>query len=269
MVYNVKIIEYDDYIHIQHFDRSLSRVDFPEEEQKVIDEFEKEVIKNDFEFPQNIDEADVERKRQHSLLCSVNRSKNNMFRIARSNNWDIFATFTFDRNGLYTEAVDSSDYNLISKLMTSYLKGLRKECPEMKYLVVPELHKDGIHYHFHALLSNISAEQLELVKSNKLDSMGSEIFNIKSWEHGFSTAVYIVDQARVKNYIGKYICKDLMNKLKYKKRYYASQNVNICPEQYYGLSLEDIYDLYGERISFVKTITVNGVNRIHYFEIKK
>lgn len=261
MVYNCKIIEYDDYIHIQHYDVPISRIDYPKQEQEKIDTFNDEAIKNDLQIPQEID-PDPE-KQKHNLSVSVNRSKNNMFRIARSNNWDMFATFTFDRT-----ITDSSDYNLVSKRITTFFNNIRKNhCPDLKYLVVPELHKDKEHYHFHALISN--ADNLELKDSGKYDSLGSKIFNIKNWKWGFSTLVFIQDQARVKNYIGKYITKDLMNKLKYKKRYYCSQNVEIKKEEFGHTTLDHLIECYGDNISFIKTVTVNGINRIHYLEIKK
>lgn len=261
MVYNTKIIEYDDYIHIQHYDVPIVRVDFPKEEQEKIDEFDIEAIKNDLQYPQDIEEDQERAKR--NLTVSVNRSKNNLFRIARSNNWDMFATFTFDRT-----VTDSSDYNLVSKRMTNFLNSIkRSKCPDLKYLVVPELHNDKEHYHFHALLSNCAG--LNLKDSGKYDTLGSKIYNLKDWSWGFSTVVYIQDQARVKNYIGKYITKDLMNKLKYKKRYYCSQNCSVTPEQFGSSTLEHLLEYYGDNVSYLKTVTVNGVNRVHYLEVRK
>ena len=52
-------------------------------------------IKNDLQFP--VDLVDDEKLKKHCLQVSCNRSKNNLFRIARSNNCDIFATFTFKK----------------------------------------------------------------------------------------------------------------------------------------------------------------------------
>lgn len=259
--YNTKVIDYGDYLHIQYYDRTISRVDFPDDVQKEIDNAEKEQIINDIK----IDDSE---KREHCIKSSLNRSKNNLYHIARSNKWDLFITFTFDRT-----KTDSSDYELCSKKITNFLNNLRKKSPDLKYLLVPELHKDNIHYHFHGLFAN--ADSLDLTDSGKVDFTGAKIYNVNNWRDrtgaslGFTFATYIRDQSAVRNYIGKYITKELMQKLKYKKRYYCSKNVNLCDESLHMFSLDDIYSMFGEDIVYVKTISINGINRIKYFEIKK
>lgn len=260
-VYNTKVIDYGDYLHIQFYDRSIKRVDFPEEIQKEIDKTEHDEIINDIKIDEN-------EKKEHSIKSSLNRSKNNLYYIARSNRWDLFVTFTFNR-----EKVDSSDYEECTKKITNFMNNLRKKSPDLKYLIVPELHKDNIHYHFHGLLAN--ADGLELQDSGKYDFTGSKIYNITGWRDrkgeslGYTTATFIKDQSAVRNYIGKYISKDLLQKLKYKKRYFASKNVNLCEETYHMFTLDEIYSMFGENISYAKTVTIDKINRIKYFEVKK
>lgn len=257
--YNTKIIDYGDYLHIEFFDKCIKRSE-DEDTKNIKEEIENEII--DY---QNIDD---EKKKEHCLKTSVNRSKNNLYHIARSNKWDLFITITFNRN-----KTDSSDYVACSKKITNFLNNLRKRNPELKYLVVPELHKDGIHYHYHGLLANVDC--IELEDSGKVDFTGEKIYNIKNWRDrkgeslGFTTATYIKNQSAVRNYIGKYITKELMQKLKYKKRYYASKNVNLCYESFHLFQLYDLYDMFGDNISYAKTVTINGINRIKYFEVKK
>lgn len=255
MFYNTKIIDYGDYLHIEFFDKAIRRNETGED----IDEI-KEKLKNEEKKKEIIEDNDKQ-DQEHSNKVSVNRSKNNLFRIARSNEWDLFITLTFDR-----KQVDSSDYKEVSKLVTRFLDKLRRYNPCMKYLIVPELHKDKTHYHFHGLLYNAN---LDLINSGKVDKDGEVIYNVNDWTWGFSTAMRIKSQSAVRNYIGKYITKELMNKLKYKKRYYASQNVNVCDEELSMMKIDEIYDLYGDNLSYIKTIDVNGYNRIKYLEIKK
>ena len=102
MYYNTKIIDYGDYIHIEHFIKGINRSEEEKEKKEKI--IEDKPIKKQ-----------TKEQKEHSNTVSVNRSKNNMFRIARSNNWDYFITLTFDQ-----KKIDSSDYDLISKLMTKY-----------------------------------------------------------------------------------------------------------------------------------------------------
>lgn len=261
MIYNTKIIEYDDYYHIQWYDSPIIRKEETEEEKKKTIGFEDEAIKSDL-LDSEIIQTDP-KKQAHNLSVSLNRSKNNLYRIARSNDWDLFITITFDR-----KKVDASDYNQVSKKITTFLNNLRKRgSSNLKYLIVPELHSDGKNYHFHGLL--YGADSLILEDSGHTDTFGEKIYNIVNWSFGFTTAQYIKSQSAVRNYIGKYITKDLMNKLKNKKRYYCSKNVNIYPENYYYMDIREIYDIYGENIAYIKTATVNGVNRIKYIEVKK
>ena len=260
--YNTKIIDYGDFYHVQHYQKGYKRVDFPEDVQNVLDEEEKETIKND-----GLHKQRTKKEIEHCLSVSVNRSKNNLYRIARSNKWDLFITLTFDRNGKFTDAVDSSDYNLCSKLVTKFMKKLKKYNPDMIYLIVPELHSDKIHYHYHGLLGNV--KDIDISYSGHDDFLGSKIYNINGWCYGFSTATYVKHQAKVRNYIGKYITKDLMNNLKFKKRYYCSQNVKIAPEEFLNYTLDDIYDLFGDNICYVKSTHIDKINRITYMEIRK
>ena len=88
---------------------------------------------------------------KHAMAVSASRSKNNVYRIARSNSWDWFITLTFDR-----KKVDASDYDLVVQRLNDFLWHIKeRKCPDMKYIIVPELHADKEHYHFHGLLANV------------------------------------------------------------------------------------------------------------------
>lgn len=112
---------------------------------------------------------------------------------------------------------------------------------------------------------------MDLVDSGHKDQDGNIIYNIPYWSemYGFTFVQEIKDQSAVRNYIGKYITKELMNRLKFKKRYYASSNCNVAEEDLREMTIYDIYQLYADKITHAKTITVDHVNRIKYFEVKK
>lgn len=76
---------------------------------------------------------------------------------------------------------------------------------DLKYLLVPELHKSG-RIHFHALMCG----NLTLVESGHYDKALRTIYNVIDWKYGFTTAVKIDGcyEAMCK-YITKYITKDL------------------------------------------------------------
>lgn len=71
-----------------------------------------------------------------------------IYDIARSDCWEWFLTYTFEQS-----KVDRYDYSWCSQKMSDWLKNMRRVCPDMKYIVVPEQHKDGA-WHFHGLFKN-------------------------------------------------------------------------------------------------------------------
>lgn len=264
MIYNLKVLKYRDSTQVQYFTCPIKRTE-SEDKKKITDDILKKIpIIEDLQR-----DLLKEKNQEKSLSISVNRSKNNLFRIARSNDWDLFITFTFDQNGRFTHATDSSDYDTVSKAISDWCNLRRKtDCPDLKYLIVPELHKDGIHYHYHGLFAN--CEGLKLTDSGKTDFEGATIYNVDSWEYGFTTASKIKNNEAVTKYLGKYITKDLMNNLKYKKRYYASQNVKIADEEMYNICPDRLYEFFNpDDMIYLKTVHGGGYNIVKYFEIDK
>ena len=255
MGYNCKVLKYKDSTHITFYNCPIKRT--PKEEGDTVTD----VIKKKIPIIEDLQKDLYKIKNdKHTMKVSVNRSKNNLYRIARSNEWDYFITFTFD-----PKKVDSTDYDLVSGIVSGWFSNLRKTSPNLKYLAVPELHKDKKKYHYHALISN--ADSLILSDSGKVDFEGMPIYNIDKWKWGYTTASKIKDNAKVTNYIGKYITKDLMNRLKYKKRYYASKNCNVADEEYMNIYPEELVDLLCEA-DYIKTVHVPEANQtIKYIEI--
>lgn len=206
----------------------------------------------------------TEKEERHCLTVSLKNTKNRIYQIARSNTWDWFITLTFDR-----QKTDASDYDEVVKKMTKYLDNFRqRKCPNMKYLIVPELHKDGIHYHFHGLLSD--CDGLHFAYSGRNDrKSGKPIFNLLDWTLGFTTATRIEDTGKVSSYITKYITKATMGYLKNKKRYYASQNINVTEPEFHVIDEENFQQIYADRITYCKTVDIKEAHqRVTYYELR-
>lgn len=155
---------------------------------------------------------------EHSQRTSRNRTLNNLYYDARSNHWDWFVTLTFA-----PDKVNRYDYDACTKKLHNWLSNCRKICPDMRYIVVPELHKDGA-YHFHGLFSK--CENLGFVDSGVRDKKsGKPIYNIGKYRHGFTTATRVQDIEKVSKYICKYITKELCSATFGKKRYWKSRNL--------------------------------------------
>lgn len=253
MIYNCKVLKYADSTHIEFFENPVHRKD-EKIENTITNVTERKKI-------QIIEDLQNDLKKEHSTKVSVNRSKNNLYRIARSNNWEWFITITFDR-----KITDASDYMEVAKKITTFFNNQRKRgSPDLKYLLVPEFHKDGKNYHFHGLLANCN---FTMIDSGHKDSFGNEIYNISDWKIGFTTASKIKDNGKVTNYIGKYITKELLNRLKYKKRYFASRNCDVVEEEFLNIHPEEFYKMFGVDFDYLKTVNISDANqRIKYIEI--
>ena len=155
-------------------------------------------------------------RREEYLRSSCARTINAIYDIARSNPWEWFFTFTFD-----PEKVNRYDYEECSKKFSAWLHNMRRVCPDMKYICVPEQHKDGA-FHFHGLFSNVDA--LEYRFSGHIKK-GRCVYNIGKYHFGWTTATMVGDFHRASSYLCKYITKDLCAVTTGKKRYWASRNV--------------------------------------------
>lgn len=183
---------------------------FPVNSHKFINPFTNE---EDYYYNMGNPEKNLER--------SLRRTKNKIYDIAKSNQWEWFFTLTFN-----PKKVDSFNYEIVTDKLSQWLKNMRKKCPNMMYLVVPEQHESG-RWHFHGLFSHV--EDMRFVDSEKRDKKGRIIYNVGSYRLGFSTATKIDDVKKACSYIAKYTTKELCMVTKGKKRYWCSKNV-LLPE---------------------------------------
>ena len=186
---------------------------------------------------------------ERSKIVSNYRAKQKIYELARSNDWEYFLTLTF--------AKDRYNYELLTEKLRNWINRTKKTyAPDMKYIFVPELHKDGA-LHFHGIVSNIG--NLPLVDSGHTDKSGNTIYNIDCYKMGFTTATKVADSGRVASYMTKYITKDLMSYAKGKKKYWASRNlVKPCITDYH-IEIDDIEDFIRRNLditTYAKTICV-------------
>lgn len=222
-----------------------------------------EVVYNPFTEKREalIDMDDSRHDAERSLRNSIARTRQKISGYARSNTWDMFVTLTFN-----PDKVDSFDYSLVSKKLSQWLKDVRKRyCPDLKYLVVPELHQSG-RYHFHALFAD--CDGLRLVDSGKRDGQ-DVIYNIGNYGWGFTTATYIKDSQKASNYIVKYITKDLCVVTAGKKRYWNSRNLNFEEgEEYFleGVEKAELISVLCEDAVYFRVVE-GEYNTVSYIEL--
>lgn len=201
---------------------------------------------------------------QRSLYSSMNRTKNKVYYLARSNDWEWFFTLTFN-----PELVESFDYEDCTKKLSDWLANMRRKCPHMKYLVVPEQHKSG-RWHFHGLFAG--CDDLGFVDSGKKIKNGDVIYNVGKYRLGFSTATRVREPRRVTQYIGKYVTKDLCAVTKGKKRYWASRNLaqaEIEKKYYMPESLPALLEQLQDMAVNVTSSTCEGLGKTYYIELNE
>ena len=253
--------------------------DFNWDELKIIsDEWEKyfdakkyfdankksEIVEEVVEEKEDDEEKDLVNMR--SKKVASNRAKNKVYELARANSWDWFLTFTFDR-----EKVDSSNYDVTLKKIKKWLDNQKQRyAPELKYIIIPELHADKVHYHFHGLLADCG-DMVFTDSGHK--KRGKPIYNLTGFKFGFTTATKVEDTGRVASYIVKYMTKELNDSLYNRHRYLASRNLkkpeiveyNLTPEQWV-----DMVACISDDIGYMKNVvSEKGGQRVTYIELKK
>jgi len=183
---------------------------------------------------------------ERALKVATNRAKQKVYQYARANSWKNgwFVTLTID-----PEKLDSTDYELVSQHISTFFYNVRRSrCPNMKYIAVPELHKDGKKYHIHALMTQVDGLKwypaiadknilypaghkkeglIKISKGQKIkDKRGRQIYKTDYYNLGYMTATPITDPNKVVSYITKYITKTLKQTVKGKKTYWHSKNLD-------------------------------------------
>ena len=215
----------------------------------VIDESYIERLKN------CVEEQTEEQKNEWDRIRSIRRSKDLVKAIGNMNDWDYFFTGTFDKE----KVGDRKDLEKLKKSTLEFFKNQSKKYG-IKYLLIPELHKDGA-LHWHGLIRDVN-DQLKLTDSGKKYN-GRIIYNMYSWNKykGFNTCVEIGkeddDKMAVSNYITKYISKN--DDRIFDKYYYSSQGLVNHPKisylEYDELPIDFFDDdVYENPICYMKTI---------------
>lgn len=148
------------------------------------------------------DPANVERARR--------RAKAKVFDLMWSNpDFVWFVTLTLSK-----EQIDRYDYKTIVKKMGTWLdNSVRRK--GLKYLLVPEQHKDGA-YHFHGFFNDVFPVEF----SGRYDDGGRPIYNLPAWKFGFSTLIQPTgSKLKTLRYVAKYVTK---SDTQIRGRYYLS-----------------------------------------------
>ena len=208
-MYNVKVIQFPNGTSIiKIYDEIIS----PPTKKK------EKYVKNPFDGTLVKDEGVITDK-EDRLKMSLNRTKRAISYYSRSVLWTHWATFTFN-----AKKIDRCDYELVSRKMRIFLSNMKQKNPDMKYLCVGEKHRDGVSYHFHALLSDIP--NAKMTYSGKKDKFGNRIYNLP-FKWGFNSVKKISehDSIHIAKYLSKYLSKEILTLKKHSQRYFVSKGL--------------------------------------------
>ena len=215
----------------------------------------------------DVDEWAIERKKEHSLYSSLNRTRSALYMYARQCNWEYFITLTYSPDMIENRY----DFSLCMKKCSRWIRNCQnRKAKELLYLLVPEQHKDGA-WHIHGLLCNTTG--LTFTDSGKRYD-GKIVYNLDDWKLGFSTATKVTDTYKVSNYITKYITKDLCAVMPGKQRYFVSKSIPkpktftalIDPDEVDSF-IQEVADSYGADMEYQKD--VSGYLDVNYKYFKK
>lgn len=231
-MYNYKIIDYPNgTVQIRYYSKPIITEREEDEFQNcLIDSFDSLVPdtheltdekKHKLDVIHKKEEEYIERERALAKYYwdkgNANRAKQKVYEYSRSYDWDFFVTWTFSE-----KYVDRYNYEDCSKKLRVWLNNQKRNSPDLKYIIVPEKHKNGA-WHFHGLIADCSG--ISIVDSGHTTKSGDIIYNLAKYKYGFTTATVVKDVWRVSKYIGKYITKSVVDSTSGKQRYFVSNNL--------------------------------------------
>lgn len=146
---------------------------------------------------------------------NISRAKSKIFEYAFCNDWDYFVTMTIDEDKL-----DRYDLQTYVKKLGQFISNYKKNHgSKIKYLLVPEKHKDGA-YHLHGLVAGILPKHIEKNRYGYLD------FPMYRERFGFISMSVVRDHEAVSKYITKYVTKEFLDSEKGANSYYCSKGLN-------------------------------------------
>lgn len=188
---------------------------------------------------------------------SISRSKSKVLEYALCNDWVWFVTLT-----LNPEKYQRDDLQTFISDLGQFIRNQRKKFGiEIKYLLIPELHKDGKNWHMHGLFSELPINDLEPHPLPKLLKKGYLNWSAYEKKFGFNSIGQIHDPVKCSMYIVKYITKNVENPQVdlNKKLYYNSRGLNTAKKIAEGQLIKPLnicFDFEGPfcKATFVDTI---------------
>ena len=171
------------------------------------------------------------------LSNNISRARNMVREYGYCNPWDYFVTMTINQ-----AFFDRYDLKSFKKVLSQWIRDYNKKYgTNVKYLLIPEKHKDGA-WHLHGFIMGLPADHLvSFTLKQKLPNYirdklkhGEPVYNWPAYaeKFGFVDAEPIHSREKATSYITKYITKDLADSVSElgAHLYYCSQGLQRAKE---------------------------------------
>ena len=210
----------------------------------------------------------AERKRENN----ISRARRAVWELAMCNPWEWFATFTLDA-GKY----DRHDLERFRSDLAQWVRNRRRLSGlEIRYLIVPEMHRDGA-WHAHGLLSGCGPELVRFAHPapRKLVEGGYYDWPRYREKFGFCSFGPVRDHGAVSAYITKYVSKSFAADAERsragelgKHLYYASQGLARGELVYRGSLVKDLGEAAWEneyvKIYNLKRFPLENIDTVNF-----
>jgi hypothetical protein len=155
-----------------------------------------------------------------SFKESIRRTRNKIKGYIYATQWDYFVTLTLDQKKINRYSRDE-----LLKQMNIILSNYKRINPDIKYILIPEFHKDKA-IHLHGFIKDIP----DVKKTRLKNDYGRNIYNWNLWAEKLgNTRLDIVpnneERLKMYHYCMKYVTIEMMVQLINKKRYFASKGL--------------------------------------------
>lgn len=140
---------------------------------------------------------------EEKLDCNISRARSKVQELGFCNEWQYFVTLTLDSTKL-----DRYDLEGFHSAFSEFIHNYNRRRPfnkKVKYLLIPEMHKDGA-WHMHGLLAGLCDDDLVVNKYGYLD------WPAYAKRFGYISLGKLREKDKAVNYILKYINKDLQER---------------------------------------------------------
>jgi len=172
------------------------------------------VLNKMFEYDRNCENRG--KVNDEKLNSNISRAKSTVLELALCNPWEHFITLTIDKN-----KYNRYDLRAYYKHLSQFVRDQRKKYnTDIKYLLIPEQHKNGA-WHMHGFLHGLTSDMLTENANGYMDWLEY------SKKFGYCSIDKIKHKEKAAFYITKYISKDFSKGIKKlnAKMYYCSQGL--------------------------------------------